>query len=46
MNNKLEKFIKDLDSSNFNYLLDLLTKNYQNLNEKELEHIKILDPLP
>lgn len=28
MNNKLEKFIKDLDSSSFNYLLDLLTKNY------------------
>lgn len=28
MNNKIEKFIRDLDSSSFNYLLDLLTKNY------------------
>ena len=28
MNNKLEKFIKDLNNKDFEYTLDLLTKNY------------------
>lgn len=28
MNNKLEKFIKDLNNQDFEYILDLLTKNY------------------
>lgn len=28
MNNKLEKFIKDINNPSFDYILDLLTKNY------------------